>query len=163
MTELVISHRYQPFERSINTGSSPESKRIQKIVGDIILAFRAHSHRERGFDDLYAAYRECCTEDHDGFRGQSVTRQTYDLAFRFLSALPVTLPTPEVSVDPDGEVSFEWIEARDRRVAVSLNEQGRLSYAALYGNGVTTHGTEIFDDSIPETVIQLVKRLGIKG
>lgn len=29
-------------------------------------------------------------------------------ARQFIKALPIAIPFPEIAVDPDGEISFEW-------------------------------------------------------
>ena len=70
-------------------------------------------------------------------------RNSYEESLRFLDMLPGTTPAPEVSVDPDGMVAFEWHEEPRWVFSVSIETNGELVYAGLFGN-CKTHGTENF-------------------
>src|SRR5262245_935156 len=68
----------------------------------------------------------------DGYGARPLDQQTFETAARFLQALPTTMPVPDVSVDPDGEVDVLWhIEPR-RTFSVSIGPYGRLTYSGLY-------------------------------
>lgn len=76
----------------------------------------------------------------------------------FLAALPRTVPKPEMAPDIDGDVCFDWIVASDRQLAVALNADGRLSYAARLGPN-RTHGADSFTDRVPEPLLELLATL----
>ena len=65
-------------------------------------------------------------------------------ASAFIRALPAYVPMPEFSVDPDGEVSMEWIADRDRIFSISFGRSSRVTYAGLDGTD-RWRGTEYFD------------------
>lgn len=54
---------------------------------------------------------------------------TYERAMKFLVALPPSVQLPELSVDPDGEISFDWTSGSDA-LSISLNAAGGIAYAA---------------------------------
>lgn len=162
MTTLALARPYQPFTRAVNTGSSPESRKIQKKIEEMANHLRSMAEWQSAFSQLERLVAEAIEPNWDAYQAKPLTAQAYDIALRFLSALPASLPSPDVGLDPDGEVSFEWMKGKGRVFTVSLEQNGRASYAGLFGEGVTAHGTEVFDDTIPATIIQGIERLGFR-
>ena len=159
MTALALRPSYHPFTRTVNTGTSPESKSLQKTIETMVNHFRSRVERQTAFAELAGLIGRASKPNWDQYNGQPLSVDVYYLALRFLVALPATLPAPEVGLDPDGEVSFEWTNGPEKIFTVSADAKGRLSYAGLFGEGKTAHGTEVFDDTIPETIIRNVERL----
>ncbi|MGE5525924.1 MAG: hypothetical protein ACM3SS_19585 [Rhodospirillaceae bacterium] len=159
MTTLALRHPYHPFTRAVNTGTSPEARSLQKTIETMVAHFRSRVEQQTAFADLAHLLANTSKANWDQYDAAPLTLDAYYLALRFLIALPATLPAPEVGLDPDGEVSFEWANGPEKIFTVSANAKGRLSYAGLFGEGITTHGTEVFDDTIPQTVIQCVERV----
>jgi hypothetical protein len=162
MSALTLGWIYQPFTRSVNTGSSPESKKIEEHFKEIVLHFRSRAERERAFHELAKAVALGKNADWDRYGAPKQQSGISQLACRFLNALPSIVPAPEVGLDPDGEISFSWVTSRDRQVHVSLSAEGLLSYAGIYGPTSSVHGTEAFDDAVPMPIIEAVRRLGIQ-
>jgi hypothetical protein len=102
--------------------------------------------------------REASAPDWDGYNGLPVTEATLEQAFALLSALPSTLPAPDVSVHPDGELAFEWYFGPRRLVTISVNEAGRLSFAALAGH-TRLYGSEHLLDALPESITLALRKL----
>lgn len=69
----------------------------------------------------------------------------------FIHLLPEEVPTPDVDLAVDGEVTFEWIAARGKRLLLSFSRLGDLNYAAVYPNGVSK-GREYFAGNIPQAI-----------
>ena len=159
MTTLAIAHFYHPFAHIRNTGASPESRQLQAQLEKLFRHFRGRGERLRAIGELDEAYSQGRADNWDEYGAQSVSKETYVTAFRFLEALPSAVPSPEISLDPDGEINFEWNNA-GKIFSASIGETGVLSYAGVFGTNLTAHGTEIFDDTIPEAIIQNIKRLG---
>lgn len=115
------------------------------------------------FDNLLArkAFQERATEVLAGLGDELVglSQGTIDLAERFLGAWPSGLPAPEVSAEPDGEVVFDWACLDGRNFSVSLREDARIAFAGAYGGGKTLYGTDHFQDSIPDEVVEAVREL----
>lgn len=85
--------------------------------------------------------------------------RTFSLAKRFLLALPGSVPSPELSLDADGEVSFDWLGTDGRMLTVVLREDGRLAYASRLSSFKRDHGKEQFDDELPKSIIQMVQQV----
>jgi len=115
------------------------------------------SYREtRG--SLIENYRECLSENWDGYAAKPTTEADLVTAIRFLDTLPTSIPRPEVSVDPDGEFAFEWYNGPRNVLSVSIGNLGRISYAAHVGRK-RYHGTEYFADELPVVIIENLEKL----
>lgn len=163
MSAVAIHTRYPFFTRTINTGYSKESQDLEREVATFFQQFRKRADRERAFDELAQALQQGGVGNWDHYGAIKVTQASAQVACRFLNALPSTVPSPNVGLDPDGEVTFDWLVEKGRIFSVSIGEGGRLSYAGMFGLGKTAHGSEPFDDAIPDAVIDGIRRLGIQA
>src|ERR1700738_1782967 len=69
-----------------------------------------------------------------------IDRDTIRAATQFAYTLPRFGPIPEVSADPDGEISFDWAGPSGEMFSVSVNNQNRLAYAGWFGEKNRIHG-----------------------
>jgi hypothetical protein len=74
-----------------------------------------------------------------------------------LDALPAARP-PQVQVEPDGTISFEWEAADHGWLTLTVDDQGRLTHNAVLGEDEFTQ-TEAFDDALPDWAATLLQRL----
>ena len=81
------------------------------------------------------------------------------LAQRFLLALPGSLPAPEVALDDDGEITFDWRGRRERMLTVALREDGRLAYACRLSSFDKEHGIKRFNEAVPKRILELVQQV----
>jgi hypothetical protein len=110
------------------------------------------------FRALFRASQEAAEPDWDGHGGRPVSAATVAQALAFLNVLPRSAPQPEFSAHPDGELAFEWSFGPRRILTISVNEFGRLSYAALIGHN-RQHGTEFILDKLPSSITLVFQRL----
>lgn len=103
------------------------------------------------FNDLQLLAQECDTEIREN--------PVFLLAQRFLLALPAYIPAPELALDSDGEVSFDWQGPGGRLLTVTLRKDGRVSYAARISHYDKDHGTKQFIDAIPQHILDLVQQV----
>jgi len=101
------------------------------------------------FNDLHALAAESNCEVRED--------ATFALAQRFLLALPGHLPSPELSLDEDGEVAFDWRGDGSRLLHVTLRQDGRLSYACWLSPNDREHGTKVFLDAIPKAIVGCIQ------
>jgi hypothetical protein len=80
-------------------------------------------------------------------------------AQRFLLALPGGVPAPELSLDDEGEICFDWRGPHGALLSVSLREDGRLAYASRISALDKDHGTKKFDEAIPKRIVELVQEV----
>ena len=107
---------------------------------------------------LRNAIAECSEDDWDGYGAKRIDGKSYEESLRFLDILPGTIPTPEVAVDPDGMVAFEWHEEPRWVFSVSFETNGAIAYAGLFGNS-KTHGTEYFGQALPQSILDSIRRV----
>lgn len=115
---------------------------------------------QEAINDLRSAAAEASSDDWDGYGSRAVSLRSVRQALRFLKHIPSGLPAPHVSIDPDGEVSFEWRPAPHRAFSISIGENGSLTYAALFGKNSRQHGTEAyFADRPPAEIHSAICRV----
>lgn len=129
----------------------PDSLAVQRLSAKAFSQLSMLSHSMSAINDLYNLQAEAVAA------GDTLSSDTMQMAKRFLLAWPKTLPMPELALDTDGEIVFDWAAPGRRLVSVSIRGDGRLSYAAQLGARRTTHGTEALDDSVPERIVETVR------
>lgn len=79
-------------------------------------------------------------------------------ATHFLLSLPTAeyLPT-DISIDPDGEVSFDWGEG-NRRFAVSVSPSGTLAFAGIVDNERLVGRELLSSRFVPKQVLNGIRR-----
>ncbi len=90
-----------------------------------------------------------------------LNEDSYDHAVRILSGLPDDIVAPEIILDNDGEIAFEWYHSEGRQIIVSIYPDGSVGYAGFRG----LKGKEGFYGRIstaqylPKNFIQLIKNI----
>lgn len=166
MTAIAVHDRQTFLTRSYDTGSSETSQRLQKLYEDTVASLRKSvtwNYLGNALDELRETYRECYEENWDGYDALAISQATYDEAVRFLNALPSWLPTPEIVPEPSGDIGFEWNFGKNHILAASVNSTNHITYAGLLGTGNKAHGTEVFDGSFPQTLIDHISRIRPKA
>jgi hypothetical protein len=110
------------------------------------------------FEELCAVTEECRTRNWDGYGADPVLDDAYQLAYRFLEALPPGTPAPSVGAEPDGHLTLEWYRSPHHTLSVSVSPEGDLHYAALVGPN-KAYGTEAFFWDVPKAILDLIHRL----
>ena len=163
MTAIAIPIRWPGSLRALGGERSvgPEASRLRSILLAVEAGSRSLSveeaHRTTA-ERITDAAKEASAPDWDGYGGLPVTGATIGQAFALLDALPSTLPAPDVSAHPDGELAFDWHFGPRRVLTVSVNETGRLSYAALAGH-TRLYGSEYLLDALPEAITLALRKL----
>ena len=94
----------------------------------------------------------------DDSGGKPVDFATINAAIEFAYCLPRFAPVPEVSADPDGEISFDWLSPSGEMFSVSVNKQNRLAYAGWFGEKSKIHGIEQLAESCPEEIVRGIQK-----
>ena len=109
------------------------------------------------YKQLFEVLEDCGRSDWDAYGAQPVLLESYENAKRFARSLPFSLSSPEVSAEPDGEITFEWYSNPTRVFSVSVGPSNELHYAGLFGAS-RAYGTEVFHDEIPEVILSHIQR-----
>src|SRR6266853_2282447 len=83
---------------------------------------------------------------------------TIRAATQFAYSLPRFSPLPEVSADPDGEISFDWSGPSGEMFSVSVNKHNRLAYAGWFGEKSRIHGIEQLAEGCPQQIIRGIEK-----
>jgi hypothetical protein len=93
---------------------------------------------------------------HTQHRGVEV--ETLEQAAALLAALPTGAPSPEVVLEADGQIGFDWMAARDRVLSLNVDSTGMLGYAARVGLE-SSYGRVPFAGTLPERIRHLLGRV----
>ncbi len=142
-------------------GASDTARYIEDRMRDN----RRHLHESSAFgiegvlrDEFAAAWEECRQPDWDGHNALPVSQDALRNMYTFLEALPLGFPRPSIGADPHGYLSVEWYRSPRRVLSVGVSEDGLLHYAALLGSS-KTWGTETYFSEVPESILNLVRRV----
>lgn len=83
---------------------------------------------------------------------------TVHAAISFALSLPRLGATPEVSADPDGEISFDWAGPSGEMFSVSVNKHNRLAYAGWFGEQSRIHGIEQMAEGCPQQIVRGIEK-----
>lgn len=148
------------------TGVSEEAitphDRVQGIIIHLSDNQSIGAKLQEGYRLLEKVAEEHNEPNWDGYDALPINGDSLRKAYEFIQILPLSLPLPEIEVDPDGEVSFDWYNDSGGVFSVSIGETGRLSFAGAFGRR-EVHGVDYFDDEIPTPIlIYLQQLLGLK-
>jgi hypothetical protein len=136
---------------SVKTGSSDEANYIDKKFEDSLEHYLGPRLEQVLFPlaDIMSG-----TENDEA----PVTIEAVSAAIDFAAQLPLTAKLPEVSADPDGEVSFDWTSASGNMFSVSISGSGALSYAGWFGEDSRVHGAEKLGSGVPEEILRGIQK-----
>ncbi len=90
----------------------------------------------------------------------SIKKKAAQEAARFAARMPVLLPRPEVVPEPSGDIGFQWSFGENRMLTVSFEGNNTVTYACILGSCQRTKfGREIFNDRIPQEVVQGIEEI----
>jgi hypothetical protein len=111
-----------------------------------------------GTGELASVWEVCRDSNWDGHNARPVRLETVHIARRFLEELPLGTPTPSVGAEPDGQLTFEWHRTPRWTLSISVDPEGRLHYAAMFGPN-RTMGTVEFFGEVPEDILSLIRKV----
>ena len=134
----------EPDSRTLSTidttsGQSGDSNILKEFLDNILGDINRNARFELKLEALDKAYLEAAEDDWNGYGARATTKGTYVKAFNIISLLPANTPVPDISVDPDGEISFEWYVSKTNLLCISINENGRISFVRFYGKNKSTN------------------------
>jgi hypothetical protein len=139
------------------------------FIADLTQKSREHIQRAETFGkqsqalhrELCSVAEECAVSNWDGYQAMPVEIEAYRNAYTFIEVLPPTIPAPTIGAEPDGQVTIEWYVSPTRTVSISIDRDGFLHYAALFGVS-SAFGTEPFLGELPSQISHLIARLHAK-
>ncbi len=116
-------------------------------------------NKSRLIGSLHELAEECAEEDWDGYGACAVHPVSVANAESFIRALPERLELPELSIDPDGAIAFDWIPDRSRTLTLSIDASNRLAYAWIDGTD-RGHAAVKFENGIlPTRILSEIEKI----
>ncbi len=162
MSKVSTVRETNPAAFNQNVGVSDSASEIREDTKNIRL-YLAESitfgeHIAKVMEGLIREKEEHSIDNWDGYGAKAINIDSYGYALNFALSLPSSIPVPEIYVNPDGYVTFEWYEAKRKVFTVIVGNRNELAYAGLYG-GSRTYGVEYMYEEIPENIIGNINRL----
>ena len=160
MTEAsAIEGFFTPYtDRGVSDDAKVLRTRLNEVRDDMSKTETLGRNYRETYRGLIHNINECSSQNWDGYGAKAVSLNSIYFAVQFLKSLPTTYPSPDVSVDPDGEIAFEWYKKPRYVLSVSIGKHGEFSYAGLFGRK-KTYGTEYFGDGVPMVITTNIERL----
>ena len=101
---------------------------------------------------------ECAQADWDGYGAEAVSQSAVKRSELFIRRLPESLPLPEISVEPDGEIALDWSPTPMQTFSVSIGTEDQMACAWVNG---TEHGHVVVSSTngeIPWRILQELVR-----
>ncbi|WP_296935209.1 hypothetical protein [uncultured Marinobacter sp.] len=161
MTAITASVLRGATEGSSTHAASELDSYLRSVGNDAINHFRASftnkSREEVLLEDIALTTSRCFKADWDGYGAAPISRNALTLAKRFVDYV-ITLPLPEVTPHPDGEIAFDWYGDSESVFSISFGD-GRINYAGRFDKGSVVHGCESMDSLDFELVERMVRRI----
>jgi hypothetical protein len=151
------------------TAFGPDASRIREELSSIESGFGNSvffaGSAQTASDALWGLAIKAGEDDWDSEGGSKISEGSLELALKLLKKMPRDWPAPDVDLDSDGDVAFEWYAGPGRRLSVSVGKNGKLSYAWMIpnydGKVERNYGVAESQGVFPETISGVVSRLGV--
>jgi len=136
-------------------GVSDDASTLRRVWDGIVTASESIT-RGLALEDIRVGIRRAVLDAIDN-QDISVEESTVRYAEAFATALPSSLQQVDVSIDFDGDISFDWDFGKRRVFAVSVRRDGVLNYAGLFGLN-RLRVSEVLLRDIPSPILQGILR-----
>jgi hypothetical protein len=143
------------------TAISPEADTVRNAATALVRSaevsralFGMKAEAISGLRRLAMEHRQPGWDGEDAAAVSSVALLT---AESFIRALPDGIPMPEFAAEPDGSISLDWIQSRQRLFTLTVGHTSRLAYAWIDGTD-RGHAVALFDGaSAPPRILEGIK------
>lgn len=108
---------------------------------------------------IYNAVKDHLNDSPDMNPSDIINLDSYSNSIKFIKMLPTSFPLPNVYIETDGMVEFEWYIDSRHLFSVTIEGSNRLIYAGIFGDDITTYGTERFAYELQRVIFSNIQRL----
>ncbi len=162
MTASIALHPSNIFAFIESNAVSEGSAKVDTLLRVVRKHYLEPASRlpiEATYIKLISTFEVCSTANWDGYGAAAISQGALHNAIRFLELLPPSLSSPDVTPESDGTMGLEWYRGKDWIFAIDLSDDDKITYAGMFGEGIQSHGTELFNDSIPQTILSNIRRV----
>jgi hypothetical protein len=163
-TSGFIQNNHRPIGN--NSGGrlySPQGSKLKEVFKTLIAKFRSsittgETKRELDALILEIAHQAIIEKTYDRDGLDQLKPSTIFNALKLAGLLSNRIPRPEVDIDPDGELSFEWYQAPNKLLSISIGQDGRLAYAGRFGLKRIS-GIDYLGEQFPNELAVFIERM----
>jgi hypothetical protein len=147
-----------PSNFGVSDGAGTVERQARELQHVFDQSITIGKHYKETLKSLAKANEECSVDDWDGYGAKAIDRVSFVNAISFARMLPMHVPVPEIYIDPDGEVTFEWYLGPRRAFNITVTANDKLAFAGIFGVN-KIHGVEYLGDELPETILDSISRI----
>lgn len=154
---------YARGRSAISSEARDAQKAATAVVESVERSQALFGKKAAALSQLSALANECAQPGWDGDEADPMDPIAVLRVQFFIRALPNDVPLPEFAPEPDGNISLDWIQSRNRFFTLSVGPGSRLAYAWLDGTD-KGHGVAQFDgQTIPSRILGGIQALLTNG
>jgi hypothetical protein len=136
---------------------SNTAKELNAAIHDYEFPLCTNSNKKEMLNQLEESYAEVIQDT--AFDKKDILKlfQSYKYARQFIDLLKPRHMVPEIYIEPDVEIAFDWIASKDRYLSISISATGYLTYAVLF-RGSRSRGRDKLTDEIPDQILFQIER-----
>ena len=158
--DTTVSHP-SPVNQIFDRRMSLDAFAVQRNIypnDDPDTSYSLGISKEQLLNGLETAIKDAYNDNWDGYDASPADISSLDYAISFIYRLSSQIPSPEISIDNDGEVAIEWDYGPRRIISIRIGRDGTLHYAGLVGYS-SFHGVEQYHENIPEPIFTGILRV----
>ena len=145
------SSRFIPAESASGKVSFKLWDDIQKQKIKTVTTPPDNVRLERELSDIL---QECSSPDWDGYDAKPIDRTSVRYVCQFLGKLPSDISYPELSAEPNGDLTMVWFK-RNYHLIIGIDNTGQIAWGGTSPRG-RIYGDAKFGSDIPEELIDLL-------
>jgi hypothetical protein len=147
-----------PLNRGVSDSAHELERRVEDLQGSLAQTITIGGLYGETRRSIAAASKWAEINNWDGYGAKPVDPESCLNALLFSKLLPMGVPIPEIEVDTEGEIRFEWYRSPRQILSVAVGGDGELAYAGLFGAS-KIHGTEYLIDELPNVILDNINRV----
>lgn len=147
--------------KRLSVGAGQTATDVEQAIDDVDRAFRNSVTLDDRYDVSQALKEAVAEHNAPGWseaQGSCVMVATVEHAECFIRALPPEVASPEVGVDANARLVFEWYGDKSNAVAVSIDESAMIYFAAVV-DGQARHSRSFFCGEIPAALLSMIEEV----
>lgn len=146
-------------DSAISNEAAASRSALSSIARDSRRSVTLSGRKGEAVSELFNLAAECSIDDWDCSGAKAISLRAVWTTQKFIYALPTGFPMPEFAAEPDGAISLDWIESKNRFFSLSIGSSNRLAYAWIDGSD-KGHAVARFDGiEIPHRVLSGIREI----